>query len=133
MGADGVNGVSARALALGGNRALGVALEGNVPYADVDETRCRGRLVLEVGVLPGGYGWVFPKATTGTSGSGRGRRGPAPATSSAAPATSTASRSRTDGGSRRALARHLWTAWAVKAALDRFPRPTFAFARSPLV
>jgi flavin-dependent dehydrogenase len=61
VGADGVNGVTARALGLGGNRHVGVALEGNLSYSKVDSGRYRGKLVLEFGVVPGGYGWVFPK------------------------------------------------------------------------
>jgi geranylgeranyl reductase family protein len=60
IGADGVNGVTARALGLGGNQAVGVAIEGNVSYERVREDY-RGRLILELGVVPGGYGWVFPK------------------------------------------------------------------------
>jgi geranylgeranyl reductase family protein len=60
IGADGVNGISARALGLGGNQAVGVALEGNVSYERLGEGY-RGRAVLELGVAPGGYGWVFPK------------------------------------------------------------------------
>ena len=61
VGADGVNGVTARTLALGGNRVVGVALEGNLPYAKMDRSAYDGRLALELGVVPGGYGWVFPK------------------------------------------------------------------------
>jgi geranylgeranyl reductase family protein len=60
VGADGVNGACARALGLGGNQAVGVALEGNVGYDRLGDGY-RGRAVLELGVLPGGYGWVFPK------------------------------------------------------------------------
>jgi len=60
VGADGVNGVSARALGLDG-RELGVALEGNCAHDRLDRERYAGRLVLEVGVVPGGYGWAFPK------------------------------------------------------------------------
>jgi len=61
VGADGVNGMSAKALGLGGNRTVGVAVEGNVPHGLVDPERYRGRLVIELGTVPGGYGWVFPK------------------------------------------------------------------------
>lgn len=61
VGADGVNGICARALALGGNRSLSVALEGNLPYERMDARRYDGRFVLELGTVPGGYGWVFPK------------------------------------------------------------------------
>jgi flavin-dependent dehydrogenase len=35
IGADGVNGISARALGLGGNRHVGVALEGNLPNSKI--------------------------------------------------------------------------------------------------
>jgi geranylgeranyl reductase family protein len=61
IGADGVNGICARALALGGNQAVGVALEGNVAHELLGDGY-RGRAVLELGIVPGGYGWVFPKA-----------------------------------------------------------------------
>ena len=61
IGADGANGVTARTLGLGGDYAYGVAFEGNVPYGPAPEPRYRGRLVLELGIVPGGYGWVFPK------------------------------------------------------------------------
>jgi geranylgeranyl reductase family protein len=59
--ADGANGHTARAAGLADDRDYGVALEGNVPHAAIDPERFRGRLFLELGVLPGGYGWVFPK------------------------------------------------------------------------
>ena len=59
VGADGVNGVTARAL--GRDHGVGVALEGNLAYARVRSAPYRGKLVLELGVVPGGYGWVFPK------------------------------------------------------------------------
>jgi geranylgeranyl reductase family protein len=61
VGADGVNGICSRALRLGGNQAVGVAMEGNVGYDRLRTDDYRGRAVLELGVLPGGYGWVFPK------------------------------------------------------------------------
>jgi geranylgeranyl reductase family protein len=59
IGADGANGVSARPV--GAAPELGVALEGNVAYEHVDAARYRGRAVVELGVVPGGYAWVFPK------------------------------------------------------------------------
>jgi geranylgeranyl reductase family protein len=61
VGADGANGPTARALGLGGEIVHGVALEGNVSHEHVDRERYAGRMVLEFGVVPGGYGWVFPK------------------------------------------------------------------------
>jgi geranylgeranyl reductase family protein len=61
VGADGANGISARALRLGGNQAIGVAMEGNARYDGLRTDAYHDRLVLEFGVVPGGYGWVFPK------------------------------------------------------------------------
>jgi geranylgeranyl reductase family protein len=61
IGADGVNGVVGRSLGLGRDHQHGVALEGNVSHARTDAARYARRLVLEFGVVPGGYGWVFPK------------------------------------------------------------------------
>jgi len=60
VGADGVNGAVRKTLALGGDYVLGVALEGNVAN-DVVGDRYRQVAELELGVIPGGYGWVFPK------------------------------------------------------------------------
>ena len=61
VGADGANGVVARAVGLGEGIVRGVALEGNVPWGAIDADRYRGRAVVEAGVMPGGYAWVFPK------------------------------------------------------------------------
>jgi geranylgeranyl reductase family protein len=61
IGADGANGITSRALGLGGAIVNGVALEGNLPYERLPGDAWRGRLVLELAVLPGGYGWIFPK------------------------------------------------------------------------
>jgi flavin-dependent dehydrogenase len=57
VGADGVNGTIARAAGLGGGILYGIALEGNGPLLDGQA----GRATIELGVVPGGYGWVFPK------------------------------------------------------------------------
>jgi geranylgeranyl reductase family protein len=61
VGADGANGVTARALALGGNKEVGVALEGNLSYERLDRERYRGRLIIDFATVRGGYAWVFPK------------------------------------------------------------------------
>jgi geranylgeranyl reductase family protein len=61
IGADGANGITSRALGLGDAIVNGVALEGNLPYERLPGDSWRGRLVLELAVLPGGYGWIFPK------------------------------------------------------------------------
>ena len=60
IGADGVNGVTARTLGLAAQR-FGVALEGNVSYAHAREERWRGLAVVDLGAVAGGYAWVFPK------------------------------------------------------------------------
>jgi geranylgeranyl reductase family protein len=61
VGADGANGITAKTLGLGGDIVNGVALEGNLPYERLPDDEWRGMLVLELGALPGGYGWIFPK------------------------------------------------------------------------
>jgi geranylgeranyl reductase family protein len=61
IGADGANGVTARAFGLAQDIRYAVAFEGNIGYGAADPERFAGRLVCELGVVPGGYGWVFPK------------------------------------------------------------------------
>jgi geranylgeranyl reductase family protein len=61
LGADGVNGLTARSLGLAANRRHGVALEGNVLNVHARAREYRGRAVVELGTVPGGYAWVFPK------------------------------------------------------------------------
>jgi geranylgeranyl reductase family protein len=62
IGADGANGVTARSTGLARDHDYGVALEGNVAYEYVSRRRYAGRAVVELGTVPGGYAWVFPKA-----------------------------------------------------------------------
>jgi len=57
VGADGANGTTARAAGLGGPVTHGVAYEGNAAF----DERYRGLAVIELGTIPGGYGWIFPK------------------------------------------------------------------------
>jgi geranylgeranyl reductase family protein len=76
IGADGANGIVARAAEVGEEIVRGVALEGNVPLE-----RLRGDLertaVIELAVAPGGYGWVFPKGEHANLGvGGWGSEGP---------------------------------------------------------
>ena len=61
VGADGANGTTAKTLDLGGDIVPGVALEGNVRHGVVGADTYRGRMVIELAILPGGYGWIFPK------------------------------------------------------------------------
>jgi flavin-dependent dehydrogenase len=62
VGADGANGTTARAVGLGAGIVHEVAYEGNVPYGKLDRERYARRAVIEFADIPGGYGWVFPKA-----------------------------------------------------------------------
>src|SRR5262245_23507612 len=59
-GADGVNGTTRKTLGLGGDYVLGVAFEGNVAKELVGE-RFDGLAEFELGTIPGGYAWIFPK------------------------------------------------------------------------
>jgi geranylgeranyl reductase family protein len=61
VGADGANGVVARAAGLGEGIVRGVALEGNVSWSDLGRAPYEETAWVEIGVVPGGYGWVFPK------------------------------------------------------------------------
>ena len=81
IGADGANGTTARAFGLGVGIVHGVAYEGNVPYGTgwnntglnntglrktglqntVSREHYGRRAVVELGAIPGGYGWVFAK------------------------------------------------------------------------
>ncbi len=73
VGADGVNGVVARSFGLGEGIVHNVALEGNVPWGALDPAVFAGRVWVELGVVPGGYAWAFPKgdhANLGVGGSG---------------------------------------------------------------
>lgn len=73
IGADGCNGTSAKQLGLADRVAHGVALEANYPY----DRRFTGAMVLEIAVVRGGYGWIFPKGDHINVGvGGNGEEGP---------------------------------------------------------
>ena len=73
IGADGCNGVSAKQLELADRVAHGVALEAYYPYV----RRYAGAMVLEIAVVRGGYGWIFPKGDHINVGvGGNGEEGP---------------------------------------------------------
>jgi geranylgeranyl reductase family protein len=61
VGADGANGTTGTAVGLGDGIVHGVAYEGNASYRALDRGRYARRAVVELGDIPGGYGWVFPK------------------------------------------------------------------------
>jgi geranylgeranyl reductase family protein len=62
VGADGANGTTAKSVGLGVGIVHGVAYEGNASYAQLSRARYERRAVVELADIPGGYGWVFPKA-----------------------------------------------------------------------
>ena len=61
VGADGANGIIARSAGLSPVSDAPVALEANFPYDRVPQ-QWRDVLALELGSMPGGYGWSFPKS-----------------------------------------------------------------------
>ena len=61
IGADGANGVVGNRLGYAAIPDGAAALEGNVPFPEGVPTQFRGRVVLDFGYVPGGYGWIFPK------------------------------------------------------------------------
>ncbi|MGD9894614.1 MAG: geranylgeranyl reductase family protein, partial [Dehalococcoidia bacterium] len=61
VGADGANGVVARSAGLDGRRDLAVAVEGNIRFAVEPPDAWRSTAALDLGLIPGGYGWLFPK------------------------------------------------------------------------
>jgi geranylgeranyl reductase family protein len=76
VGADGANGVVAKSVALGDGIVRGVALEGNIPLDALAEDLER-TAVIELAILTGGYGWVFPKGDHANLGvGGWGSEGP---------------------------------------------------------
>lgn len=61
IGADGANGLTAKHTGLTGGRDQAVALEGNVRAGTDALRRWEDTLALDLGGIPGGYGWLFPK------------------------------------------------------------------------
>ena len=61
IGSDGVNGMSAKALGLQPAGEHAVALEANYPADATVMAQWERFIALDLGGIPGGYGWVFPK------------------------------------------------------------------------
>ncbi len=61
VGADGVNGVTAKTLGLTPAGEHAVALEANYPLDDTLAREWARKIALDLGGVPGGYCWVFPK------------------------------------------------------------------------
>lgn len=61
IGTDGVNGISASALGLAPSGEHAVAFEANYPADSAVAAEWSGLIALDLGGIPGGYAWVFPK------------------------------------------------------------------------
>jgi geranylgeranyl reductase family protein len=61
VGADGANGVVARALGLSPGGEPAIAFEGNIAADGELMARWERAIALDLGGTPGGYGWLFPK------------------------------------------------------------------------
>ncbi|MEX2245453.1 MAG: NAD(P)/FAD-dependent oxidoreductase [Dehalococcoidia bacterium] len=61
IGADGVNGVTSKSLGLAPLSEHAVAFEANYPASAAEMERWEQHIGLDLGGIPGGYGWVFPK------------------------------------------------------------------------
>ena len=61
IGADGVNGISARELGFGPRKQLAVALEGEAKIVHHSLDALQHTVRLDIGDVPQGYGWLFPK------------------------------------------------------------------------
>lgn len=62
VGADGANGITAKAAGLMAKRHDGVALEGEIQVSPAAQEKWRGKLLFDFGSIPWGYSWIFPKA-----------------------------------------------------------------------
>lgn len=60
-GADGANGIVGQSTGAAPRVDSSVGLEGNVPLEERVKHRWQDAVALDLGTLPGGYGWVFPK------------------------------------------------------------------------
>ncbi len=61
IGADGANGIVAKAAGLAPTGEPAVALEANVPACGELIERWRDAIAIDLGGTPGGYAWLFPK------------------------------------------------------------------------
>ncbi len=61
VGADGANGIVGRSVNQPGHLRWDVCIEDEIEVSPADMERWRGRVQLDLGSIPYGYGWVFPK------------------------------------------------------------------------
>ena len=62
VGADGANSVVARSMGLLQNAYMGIGLEWEVEVDPADLEQWRGSALLDLGTIPSGYAWIFPKS-----------------------------------------------------------------------
>ena len=62
VGADGANSVVARSIGLLQDAYMGIGLEWEVEVDPADLARWRGSVLLDLGTIPSGYAWIFPKS-----------------------------------------------------------------------
>jgi geranylgeranyl reductase family protein len=62
VGADGANGVVARAAGLMRDAWVGIGIESEVEVSPADMERWKGTVLLDLGSVRDGYGWIFPKS-----------------------------------------------------------------------
>ncbi len=75
IGADGANGLVARAAGLQNTRVCAAALEAEMDLPSAAVEMWRGVWHFDYGAIPGGYGWIFPKAEHLSVGIGKFLRG----------------------------------------------------------
>lgn len=75
VGADGVNGVVPRLAGLPGRRRVAIALESEIPVKPKFLEREHGKVHIDYGDIPEGYGWIFPKRDHLSAGIGTFARG----------------------------------------------------------
>ncbi len=61
VGADGARGVVARDLFPDRSQPMAVGLDAELPLTSAGEAVLKGRVIIDVGRVPGGYCWAFPK------------------------------------------------------------------------
>lgn len=61
VGADGARSIVASSLGLLPRRRMAVGLESELPVDDAQLSRWEERILFDFGLIPGGYGWIFPK------------------------------------------------------------------------
>jgi geranylgeranyl reductase family protein len=61
VGADGAYSVVARELGMGRNIGYLVGIESEIVVAEEELAKWKSRIQIDLGAIPGGYAWVFPK------------------------------------------------------------------------